>query len=176
LRRDAPIIDRLQAFAVAESERNCQAIAWERTAYPPGRVSIAWGVRLEQVVPASRVSPSQAGCSNVPRPSAGVASGHPQFLRWAREPTVQVAGRHSVTLCPNCSRPSVRRTVRSRDLVDVVRTVVVTLSIYALQKDCVLQLQRLTRCGGSRSASSPQLERYARLALGDLPELGDRAA
>ncbi len=47
-----------------------------------------------------------------------------------RRPVVHVAGKHPVTLCPNCSRPSVTTNGTGwRDVIDVVRTVVVTLSI-----------------------------------------------
>jgi hypothetical protein len=47
-----------------------------------------------------------------------------------RRPVVHVAGRHPVALCPSCSRPSVTTNGTGwRDVIDVVRTVVVTLSI-----------------------------------------------
>ena len=47
-----------------------------------------------------------------------------------RRPIVHVAGRHSVALCPSCSRPSVTTNGSGwREVIDVVRTVVVTLSI-----------------------------------------------
>ncbi len=47
-----------------------------------------------------------------------------------RRPVVHVAGRHPVALCPSCSRPSVTTNGSGwRDVIDVVRTVVVTLSI-----------------------------------------------
>jgi len=45
-------------------------------------------------------------------------------------PIVHVAGRHAVALCPGCDRPSVRTNGTGwRDVIDVVRTVVVTLSV-----------------------------------------------
>ena len=47
-----------------------------------------------------------------------------------RRPVVHVAGRHPVALCPSCRRPSVTTNGTGwRDVIDVVRTVVVTLSI-----------------------------------------------
>ena len=47
-----------------------------------------------------------------------------------RRPVVHVAGKHPVGLCPSCSRPSVTTNGTGwRDVIDVVRTVVVTLSI-----------------------------------------------
>jgi transposase len=47
-----------------------------------------------------------------------------------RRPIVHVAGRHPVALCPNCERPSATTNGTGwRDVIDVVRTVVVTLSI-----------------------------------------------
>ena len=47
-----------------------------------------------------------------------------------RRPVVHVAGKHPVALCPSCSRPSVTTNGTGwRDVIDVVRTVVVTLSI-----------------------------------------------
>ena len=47
-----------------------------------------------------------------------------------RRPVVHVAGKHPVALCPGCSRPSVTTNGTGwRDVIDVVRTVVVTLSI-----------------------------------------------
>src|SRR5713226_6246003 len=45
-------------------------------------------------------------------------------------PVVHVAGRHPVALCPNCERPAVQTNGMGwRDVIDVVRTLVVTLSI-----------------------------------------------
>ena len=45
-------------------------------------------------------------------------------------PVVHVAGRHAAALCPACERPSMRTNGHGwRDVVDVVRTLVVTLSI-----------------------------------------------
>jgi len=45
-------------------------------------------------------------------------------------PVVHVAGRHPAALCPSCDRPSMRTNGSGwRDVVDVVRTLVVTLSI-----------------------------------------------
>ncbi len=47
-----------------------------------------------------------------------------------RRPVVHVAGKHPVALCPSCSRSSVTTNGTGwRDVIDVVRTVVVTLSI-----------------------------------------------
>ncbi len=47
-----------------------------------------------------------------------------------RRPVVHVAGRHAVGLCPNCSRPSgTTNGCGWRDVIDVVRTVVITLSV-----------------------------------------------
>ena len=47
-----------------------------------------------------------------------------------RRPIIRVAGRHPVALCPSCSRPSATTNGTGwRDVIDVVRTVVVTLSI-----------------------------------------------
>jgi transposase len=47
-----------------------------------------------------------------------------------RRPVVHVAGRHPVALCPSRSRPSVTTNGTGwRDVIDVVRTLVVTLSI-----------------------------------------------
>jgi transposase len=48
-----------------------------------------------------------------------------------RRPVVHVAGKHPVALlCPSCSRPSVTTNGTGwRDVIDVVRTVIVTLSI-----------------------------------------------
>ena len=43
---------------------------------------------------------------------------------------VHVAGRHPVALCPSCARPSVDTNGTGwRDVIDVVRTLVITLSI-----------------------------------------------
>jgi len=45
-------------------------------------------------------------------------------------PIVHVAGRHEVALCPSCSRPSgTTNGTGWRDVIDVVRTVVITLSV-----------------------------------------------
>ena len=45
-------------------------------------------------------------------------------------PVVHVTGRHAAALCPSCERPSMRTNGHGwRDVVDVVRTLVVTLSI-----------------------------------------------
>jgi len=47
-----------------------------------------------------------------------------------RRPVVHVAGKHPVALCPSCRRPSATTNGTGwRDVIDVVRTVVVTLSI-----------------------------------------------
>ena len=47
-----------------------------------------------------------------------------------RPPVVHVAGRHAVALCPRCSRPSgTTNGCGWRDVIDVVRTVVITLSV-----------------------------------------------
>lgn len=47
-----------------------------------------------------------------------------------RRPVVHVAGRHPAALCPSCSRPSVRTNGTGwRDVIDVVRTLVITLSV-----------------------------------------------
>jgi hypothetical protein len=47
-----------------------------------------------------------------------------------RRPVVYAVGRHPVALCPSCSRLSVTTTGSGwRDVINVVRTVVVTLSI-----------------------------------------------
>lgn len=47
-----------------------------------------------------------------------------------KRPVVHVAGRHAAALCPACARPSVTTNGCGwRDVIDVVRTVVVTLSI-----------------------------------------------
>jgi len=47
-----------------------------------------------------------------------------------RRPVVHVAGRHAVALCPSCGRPSVTTIGRGwRDVIDVVRSLVVTLSV-----------------------------------------------
>ncbi|MDA8039631.1 MAG: hypothetical protein M0Z69_10820 [Actinomycetota bacterium] len=47
-----------------------------------------------------------------------------------RRPVVHVAGRHAVALCPRCARPSARTNWTGwRDVIDVVRSPVVTLSI-----------------------------------------------
>lgn len=48
----------------------------------------------------------------------------------ARRPVVHVAGKHPVALCPSCRRPSATTNGTGwRDVIDVVRTLVVTLSI-----------------------------------------------
>jgi transposase len=47
-----------------------------------------------------------------------------------RRPVVHVAGRHPVALCPSCARPSgTTNGCGWRDVIDVVRTVVITLSV-----------------------------------------------
>lgn len=47
-----------------------------------------------------------------------------------KRPIVHVAGRHPVALCPSCLRPSSRTNGTGwREVIDVVRTLVVTLSI-----------------------------------------------
>ncbi len=47
-----------------------------------------------------------------------------------RRPVVHVAGKHPVALCPSCERPSATTNGTGwREVIDVVRTVVVTLSI-----------------------------------------------
>ena len=47
-----------------------------------------------------------------------------------RRPVVHVAGRHPVALCPQCARPSgTTNGCGWRDVIDVVRTVVITLSV-----------------------------------------------
>jgi transposase len=47
-----------------------------------------------------------------------------------RRPVVHVAGKHPASLCPSCSRPSVTTNGTGwRNVIDVVRTVVVTLSV-----------------------------------------------
>ncbi len=50
--------------------------------------------------------------------------------RPGRPPVVHVAGRHAAALCPACARPSVRTNGSGwRDVIDVVRTLVIVLSI-----------------------------------------------
>jgi transposase len=50
--------------------------------------------------------------------------------RPGRRPVVHVAGRHAAALCPACARPSVMTNGTGwRDVIDVVRTLVITLSI-----------------------------------------------
>src|SRR5258706_6633031 len=45
-------------------------------------------------------------------------------------PVVHVAGRHVVALCPSCARPSATTNGTGwRDVIDVVRTLVITLSV-----------------------------------------------
>jgi len=45
-------------------------------------------------------------------------------------PVVHVAGRHAAALCPSCERPSVTTNGTGwRDVIDVVRTLVITLSV-----------------------------------------------
>lgn len=52
-------------------------------------------------------------------------------------PVVHVAGRHAAALCPGCERPSMRTNGHGwRDVVDVVRTLVVTLSICVRRFRC----------------------------------------
>jgi len=47
-----------------------------------------------------------------------------------RRPVVHVAGKHEVALCPSCARPSgTTNGTGWRDVIDVVRTVVITLSV-----------------------------------------------
>ncbi len=47
-----------------------------------------------------------------------------------RRPVVHVAGRHEVALCPSCARPSgTTNGTGWRDVIDVVRTIVITLSV-----------------------------------------------
>ena len=47
-----------------------------------------------------------------------------------RRRVVHVAGRHGAALCPRCERPSVRTNgTRWREVIDVVRTLVITVSI-----------------------------------------------
>src|SRR3954451_5452128 len=47
-----------------------------------------------------------------------------------RRPVVPVAGRHVAALCPTCARPSVTTNGTGwRDVIDVVRTLVITLSV-----------------------------------------------
>ncbi len=50
--------------------------------------------------------------------------------RLGKPPVVHVAGRHPAALCPACARPSVRTNGTGwRDVIDVVRTLVIVLSI-----------------------------------------------
>ena len=45
-------------------------------------------------------------------------------------PVVHVAGKHAAALCPSCARPSVTTNGSGwRDVIDVVRTLVITLSV-----------------------------------------------
>ena len=47
-----------------------------------------------------------------------------------QRPIVHVAGRFAAALCPNCERPSVTTNGTGwRDVIDVVRTLVITLSV-----------------------------------------------
>ncbi len=47
-----------------------------------------------------------------------------------RRPVVHVAGRHAAAVCPDCRRPTVRTNGSGwRDVIDVVRTLVITLSV-----------------------------------------------
>ena len=55
-------------------------------------------------------------------------------------PVVHVAGRHPVALCPACARPSVRTNGTGwRDVIDVVRTLVIVLSICVRRFVCEYQ-------------------------------------
>src|SRR5947209_6105515 len=50
--------------------------------------------------------------------------------RPGQRPVVHVAGRHPAALCPSCARPSVTTNGTGwRDVIDVVRTLVITLSV-----------------------------------------------
>jgi len=47
-----------------------------------------------------------------------------------KRPVVHVAGRHAAAMCPDCARPTVRTNGSGwREVIDVVRTLVVTLSV-----------------------------------------------
>ncbi|HVC24899.1 MAG TPA: hypothetical protein VND23_03995, partial [Acidimicrobiales bacterium] len=47
-----------------------------------------------------------------------------------QRPIVHVAGRHAAALCPSCDRPATSTNGTGwRDVIDVVRSLVVTLSI-----------------------------------------------
>src|SRR5439155_6911323 len=50
--------------------------------------------------------------------------------RAGERPVVHVAGRHPAALCPSCAHPSVDTNGTGwRDVIDVVRTLVITLSV-----------------------------------------------
>ena len=52
--------------------------------------------------------------------------------RGGERPVVHVAGRHPAALCPSCAHPSVDTNGTGwRDVIDVVRTLVITLSTAA---------------------------------------------
>ena len=90
-----------------------------------------------------------------------------------RRPVVHVAGRHAVALCPSCERPSVRTNGTGwRDVIDVVRSLVVTLSICVRRfvcewEDCEQRTFDERFCGiGRGGASERALGFFADLARG----------
>jgi transposase len=90
-----------------------------------------------------------------------------------RRPVVHVAGRHAVALCPSCDRPAVTTNGTGwRDVIDVVRSVVVTLSICVRRfvcewEDCEQRTFDERFCGiGRGGASERALSFFADLARG----------
>ncbi len=90
-----------------------------------------------------------------------------------RRPVVHVTGRHVVALCPSCRRPSVTTNgTRWREVIDVVRTLVITLSICVRRfvcewEDCEQRTFDERFCGiGRGGASERALSFFADLARG----------
>jgi len=92
--------------------------------------------------------------------------------REGQRPVVHVAGRHGAAVCPSCRRPSVTTNGTGwRDVIDVVRTLVVTLSICAPLPLRVrglrpAQLRRTLRGNGRGGASERALAFFADLQRG----------
>src|SRR3989442_6212527 len=85
--------------------------------------------------------------------------------RDGQRPVVHVAGRHVAALCPSCAHPSVDTNGTGwRDVIDVVRTLVITLSIcvrrFVCANDACAQrsfderFEGIGRGGGSERALS----------------------
>jgi hypothetical protein len=98
--------------------------------------------------------------------------------RAGERPVVHVAGRHLAALCPSCAHPSVDTNGTGwRDVIDVVRTLVITLSVCVRRFVCsavdegddvavLFQRARPAHVGQHRSLVGPVLQAAVQMGEG----------